>query len=165
VLAWVVIDRRQFTRSGLRDGLHHPTSISFPLRVQRLCVKFSDSFPPSFHFISQLPYTLPSSVSRKSFACRSYENCRGVYQQFPFWNPWNGGCTPSRPTDIQTFKRFDVLPAYPLSFHILPHSFALTKIQLFSFQVIPNSLQKTTRGGGGFTFRNCPAGSILWVAL
>jgi len=37
--------------------------------------------------ISHLPYTLPSSVSSKSFACHSYENCRGVYQQFPFWNP------------------------------------------------------------------------------
>src|SRR5437660_433542 len=35
----------------------------------------------SFHS----PYTLPSSVSCKSFACHSYENCRGVYQQFPFW--------------------------------------------------------------------------------
>ncbi len=31
------------------------------------------------------PYTLPSSVSRNSFVCHSYENCRGVYQQFPFW--------------------------------------------------------------------------------
>src|SRR6267154_5635067 len=35
---------------------------------------------------SHLPYTLPSSVSRKSFNCHSYENCRGVYQQFPLWN-------------------------------------------------------------------------------
>ncbi len=39
-------------------------------------------------------YTLPSSVSSKSFACHSlvpsaaegYKNCRGVYQQFPFRN-------------------------------------------------------------------------------
>src|SRR5216683_1554034 len=31
------------------------------------------------------PYTLPSSVSRNSFVCHSYENCRGVYQQFPIW--------------------------------------------------------------------------------
>jgi hypothetical protein len=30
------------------------------------------------------PYTLPSSLSCKSFACHSCENCRGVYQQFPF---------------------------------------------------------------------------------
>src|SRR5260370_39506268 len=35
---------------------------------------------------SHLPYTLPSSVSRNPFICHSYENCRGVYQQFPFWN-------------------------------------------------------------------------------
>src|SRR5229473_722610 len=33
---------------------------------------------------SRVPYTLPSSVSRKSCSCQSYENCRGVYQQFPF---------------------------------------------------------------------------------
>src|SRR5271169_4758817 len=30
-----------------------------------------------------LPYLLPSSVSRNSFVCHSYENCRGGYQQFP----------------------------------------------------------------------------------
>ena len=30
------------------------------------------------------PYTLPSSVSCKSCVCHSYENCRGVHQQFPF---------------------------------------------------------------------------------
>src|SRR5882724_7517016 len=37
---------------------------------------------PIFH----LPYTLPSSVSCNFFVCHSYENCRGVYQQFPFRN-------------------------------------------------------------------------------
>jgi len=31
--------------------------------------------------------TLSFSVSSKSFACHSYENCRGVYQLFPIWNP------------------------------------------------------------------------------
>src|SRR5947208_3552532 len=36
--------------------------------------------------ISRSPYTLPSSVSRKSCLCHSYENCRGGYQQFPTWN-------------------------------------------------------------------------------
>jgi hypothetical protein len=39
--------------------------------------------PAVFH----LPYTLPRSVSCKPFACHSYENTGGVYQQFPFWNP------------------------------------------------------------------------------
>ena len=39
---------------------------------------------PSFVFKNLR--TLSFSVSRKSCSCRSYENCRGVYQQFPFWN-------------------------------------------------------------------------------
>src|SRR6266566_2171315 len=39
---------------------------------------------PSFVF--KVLRTLSFSVSRKSCSCRSYENCRGVYQQFPFWN-------------------------------------------------------------------------------
>src|SRR5260370_23706018 len=37
---------------------------------------------PAFH----LPYTLPSSVSRKSCICNSYENCRGVGVSFLFWH-------------------------------------------------------------------------------
>ena len=36
--------------------------------------------------LSHLPYILPSSVSRKSFACHSYENTGGVGVFFPFWN-------------------------------------------------------------------------------
>src|SRR5258708_3354032 len=43
---------------------------------------FSHRSPP----ISHLPYTLPSSVSHKSFVCRSYENTRGVGVFFAFWN-------------------------------------------------------------------------------
>src|SRR6267143_2923918 len=35
---------------------------------------------------SYSPYTLPSSVCPKSCICHSCENCRGVYQQFPFRN-------------------------------------------------------------------------------
>jgi hypothetical protein len=40
-------------------------------------------YPP---FTSILPYTLPSSVSCKSFVSHSYENCRGGGLFFPFWN-------------------------------------------------------------------------------
>jgi len=36
--------------------------------------------------VFHLPYTLPSSVSCKSFACHSYENTGGVGVFFPFWN-------------------------------------------------------------------------------
>jgi hypothetical protein len=74
MLAWVVINRRH---------LPHSTPTPSPLR---LCVQLSDSFPSSFPFISHLPYTLPSSVSCNPCVCHSYENCRGVYQQFPTWN-------------------------------------------------------------------------------
>src|SRR6266403_4513609 len=48
---------------------------------------------------SHLPYTLPSSVSCKFFACHSYENTGGVGVFFPFWN--------SSP-DVPTFQRSDV---------------------------------------------------------
>ena len=37
------------------------------------------------------PYTLPSSVSRKSFACHSYENIGAVGVFFPFWNRTKSG--------------------------------------------------------------------------
>src|SRR6266567_9484431 len=37
-------------------------------------------------FVFKVLRTLSFSVSRKSCRCRSCENCRGVYQQFPFWN-------------------------------------------------------------------------------
>ncbi|PYU51102.1 MAG: hypothetical protein DMG48_11230 [Acidobacteria bacterium] len=50
-----------------------------------------------------------------------------------------------------------------LSFHILAHSFARSKIQLFSFQAIAHSLSKNTRGGGMPLF---PSQSLLlfWKA-
>jgi hypothetical protein len=35
---------------------------------------------------SGFSYTLPSSVSCNSFVCHSYANCRGMYEQFPFWD-------------------------------------------------------------------------------
>jgi hypothetical protein len=41
---------------------------------------------PTFH----LSHTLPSSVSRKSCICHSYENTRGVGVFFPFRNPPTG---------------------------------------------------------------------------
>jgi hypothetical protein len=41
---------------------------------------------PINYFQIKALHTLPFSVSCKSFVCRSYENNRGVYQLFPFWN-------------------------------------------------------------------------------
>jgi hypothetical protein len=104
---------------------------------------------------SSFPYPLPSSVSCNSFVCHSYENCRAVYQQFPFWNSAPHACQPpstnfSGPVvssflsarfafsvvsaldplfsfnfRLSTFSFRLPIPYPPLSFHILAHSFAL----------------------------------------
>jgi hypothetical protein len=37
-------------------------------------------------FVFRSLHTLPSSVSCNPFICHSYENNRGMYQLFPFWN-------------------------------------------------------------------------------
>src|SRR5882724_13360217 len=66
----------------LLETIHLPLSSS----ALSLCVSAAD---PAFHsspfftslhhylLTSSFPYTLPSSVSRKSFVCHSYENTRG----------------------------------------------------------------------------------------
>ena len=41
---------------------------------------------PTLSRISHLPYTVPSSLSCKSFACHSYENTGDLWVDFPFWN-------------------------------------------------------------------------------
>jgi len=58
MLAWVVIDR---------PHLRHSTPLPSSLRTLCLCVKFSDSFPPSFPLVFHLPYLLPSSLFRNPF--------------------------------------------------------------------------------------------------
>ena len=126
--AWVVIYRRH-----LRDS----TSISSSLRARRLWVKFSDSLLPSFSFASHLPYLLPSSVSCKSFGCRSYKKCRVLLALSSFFSLFEQRVTHkscavkrlrtlsknnwgvyqqfpfwnfriSRRFDVQTFRRFNV---------------------------------------------------------
>jgi len=87
---------------------------------------------------SHLPYTLPSSVSRKSFTCRSYENTGGVGIFFPFWD------TPTCRRFVLTCRRFPI----PCLFKLLRTLLRAAKTQLLSFQAILNSFPKTTRGGG-----------------
>ncbi len=55
----------------------------FPFNFQSKIPTLAETFR---QLVSNLPYTLPSSVSCNPFGCHSYESCRGVYQQFPFWN-------------------------------------------------------------------------------
>src|SRR5260370_24199008 len=59
---------------------------SSPLPLFRISTCKLSSIP-TFGF----PYLLPSSVSCKSCSCHSYENCRGVYQQFLFSCAPNAG--------------------------------------------------------------------------
>ena len=134
MIAWVVIYRRH---------PHHSASISSPLRTLRLCVQHSDSFLPSFPLISHLPYVLPSSVAPNPFVCHSYENCRGVYQQFPFRN--------ARHSPLIT-RHFSQL----LSFHTLAHSFALTKNSTSFLSIASALFPKNHPGWGGGSTRHNP---------
>src|SRR5882672_10927486 len=64
----------------LLETRHPLSSSAVRLRVS-VCVSSSVPFFTSLHhylLTSSFPYTLPSSVSRKSFVCHSYENTRGV---------------------------------------------------------------------------------------
>src|SRR5712664_3402882 len=45
---------------------------------------------------------------------------------------WGGGVYP---LDVRTFTRFDAFPTYPLSFHILAHSFALGQSSTLLFSI------------------------------
>ena len=68
-----------------------------------LCIPNTGRPSVPFH----LPYLLPSSVSRKSFVCHSYENTRGVGVFFPLWNS-------TKPhSDVRTCRSLDV-PQGPL---------------------------------------------------
>src|SRR6267143_7264269 len=77
----------------------------------------------------------------------TYENCRGVYQQFPFWND---SATSEAFLDVQTFRPVDVSACSDL-FPFLSHSRALfctflhaAKTQLVCFHAIPHSSLETT---------------------
>ena len=120
--------------------------------------------------------TLPSSVSRKSCVCNSYANCRvdinysqsgthpshhhrhprsffsctyelPILQTFCFdIHASNGGCTPFLAVSI-------IRPAFStrisFCFHLLAHSFAVTKNSTRLFSSVPHSLHKT-HGCGGY---------------
>ena len=98
----------------------------------------------SLSAISHLPYTLPSSVSCKSFACHFYassasrtvlrdENRRRVHQQFPFRN-----------LRLSTHHFTELL-----SFHTLAHSFAPRKKSTLLFSIHSALFVKNSRVGEG----------------
>ena len=116
---------------------------------------------------SRVPCTLPSSVSRKSCICHSCENCRGVYQEFPFRNmpieaplQFRSGdpdpvvtfkhavCIsdgPSRLSDLPMFQRVSELSSF------LSHSCALFGTAKNSTLLLSSDsalFAKNYRGGG-----------------
>ncbi len=136
------------------------------------------SLLPYFSFFKLFSFTylrtLPSSVSRKSRVCHSYENCRGVYQQFPIWNvprPCRG-TRPCRNPSILHFRLCELclsadsvlipgsphsplftdhcpLSPIPFLFTFLRTLLHCAKPYLLSFHAILDSSHKTPGGGGG----------------
>src|SRR5260370_30043537 len=142
MLAWVVMIGRHTRRPTPKSPFLHTAPA--PTRSRCLCVKLSDFFPPTFLVVSHLPYLLPSSVSRNPFVCHSYENCRGVYQQFPLRNKFSPNKPKRHSSHSALFKCF--LFRF---LRTLLHFFALSRNS--TLLLSGNSVlfvEKTTRGGG-----------------
>ncbi|SRR6266702_1469236 len=81
--------------------------------------------PQILFFVFKSLRTLSFSVSCKSCVCHSYANCRGVYQQFPFWHsPFARYSNLSLFTFLRTFLHS--AKNQPLCFHANPHSLPKT---------------------------------------
>src|SRR6266704_1809794 len=103
---------RAFPAMALRQAVLLTPSISSLRLIQAVsCAQITRETPQIPFFVFKSLRTLSFSVSCKSCICHSYANRRGVYQQFPTWNESLAAC-----------NRIQVL-----SFHTLPHSFALVK--------------------------------------
>ncbi len=146
-------------------------------------------------FIFKRLRTLPSSVSRKSCVCRSYENGRvctnnshsGTLRRALANLPLDyfDGATSfflsvhsafSVVSALNPFLSFSfdfqlwtlnlrLPPTYPISFQALADSFALSKNSTPFFSSNSGLFAQNTRGWGGATPHNSPVGSILWVAI
>jgi hypothetical protein len=147
MIPWVVIDRRYLRQSRKSRALPRLFLFNIPT-----C---KPSNIPTFGF----PYLLPSSVSRKSCACHSYENCRGVYQQFPFWLALSRaeGFTQSDLREGNT-HRSPLLTGHFPSTTVFSHSCALfcayKKLNLFPFNHFCTLSKKPPGVGGGSTRHN-----------
>src|SRR6266446_299374 len=137
------------------------------------------SLPASFAFFKFFSFmhlrTLPSSVSSKSFACHSYENCRVCTNNSQSGTPRAPAGEPGPAeillpsTSVSVNSMFSVdsvlIPASPHSPRFTDHCpispipfffislrtlLHLRKTQVFCFQAIPSSLHKTP--GVGYTY-------------
>ena len=76
--------------------------------------------------VFHLPYTLPSSVCCNSCVSHSCENCRGVHQQFPFWN---SSLTTRHDTQVLSLAGA-CEPAWPHPLYLLPFQLSTVDCQL-----------------------------------
>src|SRR6266481_8485919 len=132
------------------------------------------SLPVYFAFFKFFSFmhlrTLPSSVSRKSFPCHSYENCRVRTNDSQSGTLRVRGTRPCRNPSILHFRLCELCVlrrlcvnsglsslatvhgslsafSYPLSFQILADSFALIKITTLLFSIDSKLFAQNTRGG------------------
>src|SRR6266581_8976934 len=147
-------------------------SVSLRVIQPLSCAQIMREAPRILFFVFKSLRTLSFSVSCKSCVCHSYENGQGVYQQFPIWNAPRPcrGTRPCRNPSILHFRlcelcvlsRLCVNPgfsslatvhgslsafAYPLYFHILADSFALTQNSTLLFSIDSKLFAQNTRGG------------------
>ncbi len=134
--------RRTLVSSPRLTRTHPSTNFLGIISLQQHRGAGPSSILRSLSAVSHLPYTLPSSVSCKSFACHFYansasrtvlrdEDCRRVHQQ-----PHSGTCHSALTTLLNSFR-----------FTPLRNLLHLEKNQLFYFQSIPHSLPKTPGWG------------------
>jgi hypothetical protein len=138
MIPWVVIDRRHFTQSRLREGLRHSTPIS---SSQRLCVRLisrlsSKSLPHNL-FVDPHPLNLYASIFYKKAGGRGLPD---VQIEAP-----PGAVERRSPPGRDVPMCFRAISFLFKPLRTLLHS---RKTQLLCFQAIPHSLQKTTQGGG-----------------
>ena len=132
------------------DSFSRLTPISYPLRPNSFICHTSRNSP-----VSPTIATDPKLPLSKSCICHTSETTRGipvphqrsdVQIEAPL-RLWSGDHDA-----VGTRNHFNVFPTYPLSFHILAHSLARRKTQLFYFQAIPHSTQKHPGVGGTAVF-------------
>ena len=126
-------------------SLFNTVCLRLAMRLHMLSPKpFVTNLSPVYEF----PYTLPSSVSSKSFICHSYENNRGGGVLFPVWNRASEkDASPegaSRLRDLSS-QRLHI----PFVLILLRTLLRILKSQPFSFQQLMNSFAKTPGVGVG----------------
>src|SRR5260370_19980601 len=122
MLAWVVINRKHPRQAAPQSSSPHTPC---------LCVKLSDSFPPTP--VVSTGYGHSSTTAAPQLLCN-----QSVTHAFCL----DGGCTP-----LGVSTAYPLLPMpYLLSYHTLAPSFALSKISTPLFSIDSPIFAQNTRG-------------------